>query len=256
MLVLAIETATDTAAVALADDGGVIATVSVMRPRRHAETVAPAVADVCRYAGVPLSAVSALAVDVGPGLFTGLRVGVGSARALSFALDVPVVAVGSLEILAVAAAQTVTVGRPIVPVVDARRGEVFWAPYRAGSAADSDSGSAAGGALEREANAEGPDRASDAPTLAAALGALDEPALVVGDGARRYAETLGAGGAEVAGAAFSHPPVAVLAALGVHRAGAGLGTGAAAVLPRYLRDADARINWETRRRPAPARTPA
>ncbi|MHB8329395.1 MAG: tRNA (adenosine(37)-N6)-threonylcarbamoyltransferase complex dimerization subunit type 1 TsaB, partial [Acidimicrobiales bacterium] len=69
------ESATELAGVALADHAGVLATVTASRRRRHCETIAPSVQFACRQAEVSLSDIDAVAVDVGPGLFTGLRVG-------------------------------------------------------------------------------------------------------------------------------------------------------------------------------------
>ena len=130
-MVLAVESATELAGVALADEAGVLATATVSRGRRHAESIAPAIDFVCRRAGVGLSSLDAVGVDVGPGLFTGLRVGVGTAKALAFALERPLVAVGSLDVLAHAVgASGVAPGTLVVPVVDARRGEVFVARLR------------------------------------------------------------------------------------------------------------------------------
>jgi tRNA threonylcarbamoyladenosine biosynthesis protein TsaB len=259
VLVLAIETATDAAAVAVADADGVLASLTVGRPRRHAEKVAPAVVDVCRHAGVALRDVDAVAVDVGPGLFTGLRVGVGAANAFAFALGVPVVAVGSLEVLAAAAADTAGPAAAVVAVVDARRGEVFWARYRVTSA-----GTGAGGGDVRP---DGPEQLTGPGALAAELATRGEPVLAVGDGAWRYTDVLlgagagpgGAGGdagpgpeVVVAGPLLAHPPVSTLASLAVQRLASGVAGEPGPVLPRYRREADARINWETRRSAAPA----
>ena len=131
MLVLAVESATETAAVALIDDDGALGSFVLARGRRHTETIVPAIDDLCRRVGVALAELDVLAVDVGPGLFTGLRVGVGTVKALSFALDLPVVTASSLEVLAHAVAGAgADDGRLLVPVVDARRGEVFSARFR------------------------------------------------------------------------------------------------------------------------------
>jgi len=271
VLVLAIETATDVAAVAVADDGGVRAALVVGRARRHAETVVPAVADVCSHAGIALGDVDAVAVDVGPGLFTGLRVGVGAANAFSFALGVPVVGVGSLDVLAAAAAQTCRAGALVAAVVDARRGEVFWALYRVEIEDPVSTDRSDRGVRADSVRRIGAERVSDAATLASTLAAEAEPVLAVGDGARRYAHVLtgapppatpaseddaGRPRVVVAGPMFAHPPVGILAALAVCRAASGVDVAEGPVLPRYLRDADARINWETRRHPAPARESA
>jgi tRNA threonylcarbamoyladenosine biosynthesis protein TsaB len=233
VLVLAVESATELAGVALADDAGVIATATVSRRRLHAESVAPAVEFVCRRAGKSVRAVDGVCVDVGPGLFTGLRVGIGTAKALAFALGIPALGVTSLEILARALAGAgVGARRLLVPVVDAKRGEVFFAVFRVG---EDD--------VERVAE----EHLSSPEELVANLSKLGEPFVLAGDGALRYAQMLRPlPGATLASPALSSPPVGVLAAIGVARLGAGLGLEAAEITPRYLREADARIHWEQR----------
>jgi tRNA threonylcarbamoyladenosine biosynthesis protein TsaB len=231
--VLAIESATDAAGVALADDAGVAATVTVGRGRRHAETIAPAVAQVCATAGIGLGALDAVAVDVGPGLFTGLRVGIATAKAVAFAHGLPMVPVASVAVLARAAVVGADPGRPLAAVVDARRGEVFWAWYEATGIATAPK--------EVAAVRVGPPQA-----LAVEVRRHPVPPLVVGDGAVRYAEPLRAAGAAVAGPLLAHPPVATLAIIGAEIHGDGGGVAPDAVRARYLRDADARINWEQR----------
>jgi tRNA threonylcarbamoyladenosine biosynthesis protein TsaB len=237
MIVLAIESATELAGVALADDAGVLAQASSSRGRRHAESIAPAVEFVCRRAGVQLSDVDAIAVDVGPGLFTGLRVGVATAKALAFALEAPVATATSLEVLAHAVAGAGGSGRLVVPVVDARRGEVFVGRFRVRP----DGAHPVGEAVRQTPE-----------DLVGALRAAQEPVVVVGDGARRYGHLLSElTGVTVAGPWFDHPLVAVLATMGVARAGAGEVADATSVLPAYLRDADTRIKWEHRARRPP-----
>jgi tRNA threonylcarbamoyladenosine biosynthesis protein TsaB len=239
MLVLAVESATETAAVAVADEDGVLASLTVARGRRHTETIAPAIDAVCRRLGLALADLGALAVDIGPGLFTGLRVGVGTVQALAFALDLPVVTATSLEILAAAVLSAGPVeSRLVVPAVDARRGEVFSTRYRAGV----------------DARAEGAADAVWAPeALALDLAGGHEPLVMVGDGALRYRHLFDpVPGLTLAGPAYAAPPVAALAELAVARALAGQTHDGASVMPRYLRQADARINWEQRIAPRPA----
>lgn len=86
MLILAIETATESVGVALGGRDGVLASVTIARGRRHGETLAPAIQFACRHAGVELPDLDAVAVDIGPGLFTGMRVGIATAKALAMAL--------------------------------------------------------------------------------------------------------------------------------------------------------------------------
>lgn len=113
MLVLAFDTATDIAAAALVWDGEVLGE-SASRPATLLEDVDA----VLRRGGVRPAQLEGLAVGTGPGSFTGLRMGLAAARALAFALDIPVAGVSTLEALAAA-----TPGA--VPVIDARRREAF-----------------------------------------------------------------------------------------------------------------------------------
>jgi tRNA threonylcarbamoyladenosine biosynthesis protein TsaB len=113
LLILAIETATQSVGVALANEHGVVAHLEVRQGRRHAETVVPAVEQLLAHAEASMSDITRIAVDVGPGLFTGLRVGVATAKAYALALDVPVVAISSLELVAYEVAPMLVVGASI-----------------------------------------------------------------------------------------------------------------------------------------------
>ena len=125
MLIVAIETSTVAVSVALADADGLVARFDAPRSRRHAETVIPALGALLDLAGHTRADITHLAVDVGPGMFTGLRVGVTTAITLAFALDVSVIPVGSLELLAWRAAFDGAVIGPLAAVLDARRKECF-----------------------------------------------------------------------------------------------------------------------------------
>ena len=103
MIVLALESATDLVGAAVLGEVAPGSAVTETGGRRHAEALAPALQQVCRNAGVPLAALDVIAVDVGPGLFTGLRVGVATAKALAQGLGIGVVGIESLDILAAAA---------------------------------------------------------------------------------------------------------------------------------------------------------
>ena len=83
MLILGIETATEQVSVALGGHEGVIALFEVGRGRRHAEILAPAIDFICAQADIGLDELGLVAVDVGPGLFTGMRVGLSTAKALA-----------------------------------------------------------------------------------------------------------------------------------------------------------------------------
>src|SRR5207245_7546274 len=127
VLILGIESATTQVGCAIGGHEGVLAAFHSARGQRHAETLAPAIDFVRRHARVEFDELGAIAVDVGPGLFTGLRVGIATAKALAQTLRLPMIGVSSLDLLAFRVRYT---NRLIVAVLDARRGEVFYAFYR------------------------------------------------------------------------------------------------------------------------------
>jgi len=131
VLLLAIDTATSAITVALHDGQSVLAEASTLDSRRHGEYVAPAMAEVLASAGRTAADVSAVVCGTGPGPFTGLRVGVVTARTFAFARGVPVFGVCSLDAMAHQAwlQGEVGVGQTCVVATDARRKEVYWARY-------------------------------------------------------------------------------------------------------------------------------
>ena len=127
MLVVGFDTATAAVSVALHDGERVVSAAFAVGARRHSELLAPMIAKVMADVGVSRSDLGALAVGVGPGPYTGLRVGVVTARVLGSVLGLPVPGVCSLDIIAVAAGS----GREFLVATDARRKEVYWARYDA-----------------------------------------------------------------------------------------------------------------------------
>lgn len=99
-MLLAIDTSGRYAGVALLDAGGVVAERTWLSRQSHTVSLLPEVQQIVRSAGVALAQVGAFAVAVGPGAFTGLRVGIGTAKALAWSLGVPCLGVGSLDALA------------------------------------------------------------------------------------------------------------------------------------------------------------
>jgi tRNA threonylcarbamoyladenosine biosynthesis protein TsaB len=126
VIILGIESATGRAGVAIGTPDGVIASAQVTRGPRHAEVLLPAIDFVCAQAGIAVADMDAIAVDMGPGLFTGLRVGIATANGLAQALGKPMIGVCSLDVLA---RSLRTAATEIVSVIDARRGEVYAARY-------------------------------------------------------------------------------------------------------------------------------
>ena len=128
-MLLAFDTATPAVTVALHDGERVVASHTVVDARRHGELLAPGITAVLDEAWVPRQDITAVAVGVGPGPYTGLRVGLVTARTLSLALDVPVYGVCTLDVLAAQAVDEGAVDGPFLVATDARRKEVYWASY-------------------------------------------------------------------------------------------------------------------------------
>ena len=231
MLTLGIETATERVSVALGSHEGLVGLVEITRGRRHAETLTPAVEFICRQADVRLSEIGAIAVDVGPGLFTGMRVGIAAAKAMAHALRINIVAVDSLEALAHGAGG-IADGRVVASVIDARKGELFYALHRVD-----------GEAVQRL----GDPVCGDVDELVSDLLGRSQSTLLVGDGALKNAERIAESFAcEIADAAHAHPSAASLVALGHARALREQWSEPDRVEACYLRRPDAEINWTTR----------
>lgn len=130
-MLLAFDTATPLVTVALHDGEDVVVELTAERAMKHAEQLAPLIEQALTEAGIVRQDLTAIAVGVGPGPFTGLRVGLVTARTLGFALEVPVYGVCSLDVLAVEAAANGVVDRDFVVATDARRKEVYLAWYDA-----------------------------------------------------------------------------------------------------------------------------
>ncbi|MEX0426722.1 tRNA (adenosine(37)-N6)-threonylcarbamoyltransferase complex dimerization subunit type 1 TsaB [Nocardioides sp. DS6] len=128
-MLLAFDTATPQVTAALLDEGTVVAELASERAMKHGEQLAPLIEAVMGQAGIVRQDLTAVAVGAGPGPFTGLRVGLVTARTLGFVLDLPVYAVCSLDALAVEASARGLVDAPFVVATDARRKEVYLASY-------------------------------------------------------------------------------------------------------------------------------
>jgi tRNA threonylcarbamoyladenosine biosynthesis protein TsaB len=220
---LAIETATLEVGAAVFD-GDCLMTAYATRPGRlHVETLHPAIERVLAQSNTPPSALDAIAVDVGPGLFTGLRVGIAAAKAFALALSVPIVAVRSTEALREAAKRAIGDEIAIVPLVDMRRGEIAW---------ELEDGSLEIGTAAAFASRLAPGR----------------PVALVGDGVGRLGDEVSAvtDVRRVDGEASLAPSVEAVGRIGVGRLRRGVVEDAVSIAPVYLRDADAVANFATR----------
>lgn len=229
VLILGIETATERVSVAIGGHEGVLGLFEISRGRRHAETVVPAIEFLCRQADVTLEEFGCVAVDIGPGLFTGMRVGIATAKALAQALRLPMIGVSSLDLLAFPLRHA---DRTIAAVIDARRGELFYAFYRQ-----------VPGGIQRvtEPTVGRPD------DLVADIVARGQETVCVGDGALRYRdEIVEAVRVEFAEQFLSNPSAAPLVQLAHARALREDWVNPWELQPLYLRKPDAQINWARR----------
>lgn len=133
--ILNIDTAIDTAYIGIARDGEIIAGLSNGEQKDHAGFLQPAIQTLLKNTSISMKELDAVAVSAGPGSYTGLRVGMASAKGLCYALNIPLITIGTLEILAFAAQlqcrYNVSTTPLFCPMIDARRMEVFTALYDA-----------------------------------------------------------------------------------------------------------------------------
>jgi len=132
LIVLAFDTAQGALSAAIHDGEGPLASAFELRTRGHAEELLPAIETVLAEAALGFSDLDALAVTIGPGTFTGLRVGLAAARGLALALKLPLVGITTLE--AIAADVVAGEGEAVVAAFDAKRGEVYLQAFDADGA--------------------------------------------------------------------------------------------------------------------------
>jgi tRNA threonylcarbamoyladenosine biosynthesis protein TsaB len=223
--IVAIETATPACAVGVRTTAGVEVTRVVDDGRRHTEALAGAMKTLLDEVELQPRDVNRVVVDRGPGLFTGLRVGIATAIAFSQALGCELVGVTSLEMLAGGAFDSGVRGT-LVACVDARRGEIFVQSFL----------------LDDAVNALDSARVTTAREIVTTWQASATAAAFTGDGVERYRDE------------FEHLALARIVDQVVPSVHAGLSLGAVrspdeGVSPLYLREADAVANFTTRERP-------
>jgi tRNA threonylcarbamoyladenosine biosynthesis protein TsaB len=233
MLLLGIDTATRRIGVVLANEHGLLGRVEIGStfgdaPPRHAEHLVPAIAWICEQSSAEPAQLSAVAVGTGPGMFTGLRVGVTTAKAIAQSLRIPVIPIPSLDLLAYPLRYTHGL---VVATIDARREQLYWALYRP-----------VPGGVQRVSEFD----ITRADELVAELQARGEDAILCGDGVLRFYDTFAPLGkrAVVAGPAHASPSLTALADLALARYEREEFCAPADVLPLYLRQSDAEIEWE------------
>jgi tRNA threonylcarbamoyladenosine biosynthesis protein TsaB len=226
MLVLGIETSTAVSSAAIGSEQGTVASALLGRGKGHEQFLVPAIRFILDEAEIPMRQLAGIAVGVGPGLFTGMRVGVTTAKTMAQALRIPIVGIPSLDLLAYSVRYT---PRLICACVDARRGEVFSAFYRQ-----------VPGGVQRlsEYVAWPPGR------LAGEVQARGEEVLFVGNGTLVYRDKLTAARAEFASQSQAFPTAAALVELAIPRFIREDTDPLLELEPLYVRKTDAEIAWD------------
>ncbi len=219
MLILALDTATDKGSLALMADEELLAESSLESAGAYLQRLLPGVEALLQAAGRPLAEVGAIAVSIGPGNFTGLRIGLATAKGLAYALGCPLIPVPTLEALA---AQFPYQTAPIGVIMDAKRGEVFFARFRCPEA--------------QPQTIEGPVRLA----VNLLLSRLAPPLVLTGPGLNAHEDFLKQSlPPEIQWAPLErrHPRAAQVARLGWLYLAAGLTAAPARLTPTYLRPA-------------------
>lgn len=229
MIVLGIETATMMGSVALVGEKGVVAQYSLNIEVGHSERVMVAIDRVLADAGVGLKELDGIAISIGPGSFTGLRIGLSTAKGLSLATGKPLAPVRTLEALA----WNLPFARSLIcPILDARKKEVYTAIFKS-----------IDGELKRLTE----DMVRPIKRL---LTIVKEPAIFLGDAVEIYrsviSEELG-GMVHFAPRSLRLPSAAVVAELGMKTLQEGKGEDPYALVPLYIRPSEAETMWEKRK---------
>ncbi|MEJ1236477.1 tRNA (adenosine(37)-N6)-threonylcarbamoyltransferase complex dimerization subunit type 1 TsaB [Chryseolinea sp. T2] len=128
-VLLSLETSTDVCSVAVHKDGALVAIAEVHIGQAHASKLALLIKEVMTIAGTTMKDLNGVAVSAGPGSYTGLRIGTSTAKGLCYALDVPLISVGTLDIMAEHMRTVASEDALLCPMIDARRMEVYCALY-------------------------------------------------------------------------------------------------------------------------------
>jgi tRNA threonylcarbamoyladenosine biosynthesis protein TsaB len=229
MLVLGIETSTPQASVTIGSEQGIIGSCVISRGATPGEFVLPAVEFLMNQSRLTYRNLSAVAVGLGPGLFTGLRVGVATAKSLAQALSVPIVGIPSLDLLAYDARYS---NKVICPVLDAKRKEVFFAFYRQVPGGVTRTGDYSVGSPKR---------------LRAEMAGTPEDFLLLGNGALLYRQELDAERVDFGSMGDAMPRATSLVELALPRLFREDYDRLFEVEPMYMRQSDAELNWERRK---------
>lgn len=229
MQVLAIESATNVASLALVKEDRLIADNILNTGKTHSQRLMPMVAWLLEEAGLELKDLDGIVVSGGPGSFTGLRIGMATAKGLAYAGDKPLITVSTLDSLAFSLQGSKEL---ICPVLNARRNEVYTALYRAPRGQD----------LELVL----PHQAIGPADLCAVLQEIGEKIIFLGDGLEEFGDLFKEilkEQAHLASPLESVPRAANLGFLGIQKLKNGLMADLFGAKPVYIRPSEAEIKW-------------
>lgn len=229
-MLLAIDTATLASGVALATADKLVAEIIVQTKKTHSERLMPHIEQLLELGQAAKEDITAIAVSIGPGSFTGLRIGLATAKALAYVWRVPIVGVSTLAALAYACPAPNSL---LCPLLDAQKGNVYQAVYR----------------WEQEKLFE-----ITAPRVIAHQDAIKElkeqplPVLMLGEGAVLFQEAIVAAGSpiELAPPHVILPRAGSVALLGHQMLAQGISDDAMTLEPLYIRRSEAEVLWEQR----------
>jgi len=225
MRILAVDTASKSCSVAVTEKGSLAAELTAVTAQTHSKHLLKMIRSVIKTAGISISEVDGFAVTIGPGSFTGLRIGISSVKGLAVALDKPVVGVSSLDALAQQAAPSSYL---VCPLLDARKDEVYFCTYRINHDIF---------IKEKEEMVMPPDEA---------IKDIDQPCSFVGSGAQLYREVIQAGLGNMAYFAPQNQNIiraSTVAYLSLEKFESGETDEVGGLTPHYIRKSDAELNF-------------
>lgn len=230
MLILGIDTATLVSSVALVSETKKVAELTIETTKTHSERLMPNIEQLLRMADVNKNELEAVAVSIGPGSFTGLRIGLATAKALSYALKIPLVGVPTLK------AQALSVPAPdnlLCPIMDAQKRNVYQAVY-----------TYEGGKIIEKI----PARVISIDKLVEELADCNQKIIVMGEAAKMYKRELENINKNIliAPAHVCMPSAACTAQLGLYMLNEGYQEDSLTIEPFYIRRSEAEVLWEKR----------
>jgi tRNA threonylcarbamoyladenosine biosynthesis protein TsaB len=228
--ILALDTATLVSSVALATRDRLLAELTIQTKKTHSEQLLPHIEQLLALSGIAKEALSAVAVSIGPGSFTGLRIGLATAKALAYALKIPLIGVPTLDALAFGCPVP---GAVFAATMDAQKGNIYLALYRFEQAG-----------LQQIS----PAKVVHHATAFAELAAMNEPVVILGEATQLYSEAISAcGGLVAAEPHVAMPRAGAVAMLGWRLLDGGAHSDVFSLEPLYIRRSEAEELWERRR---------